>query len=253
MKIRFARYLAPAVLAMLLAAGCSGTDSRSSQEVVVSAASSLTDVFRDMTVAFEEAHPDLDVLLNLGGSAALREQVLEGAPVDVFASANTETMNDVMGAGDVAESPVVFAINHMVIAVPAGNPSNVAGLDDFARTELFIGLCAESVPCGAFAREVLSSAMVNASVDTNEPDVRSLLFKIGLGEIDAGIVYATDAISAEGDVDVIAIPAEHDVDAEYPIALLAGAPNPSAGSEFIAFVTSEAGVAILQDHGFGLP
>jgi molybdate transport system substrate-binding protein len=233
--------------------GCSDASETDSREVVVSAAASLSDVFRDMEVSFERVHPEFDVLLNIGGSAALREQILEGAPADVFASASVATMDEVVAGGDAERTAEVFVENHMVIAVPAGNPGAVIGLEDFARTDLFVGLCAESVPCGAFARRVLASADVDPSVDSNEPNVRSLLLKIGLGEIDAGIVYVTDVISALGLVDSITVPINHDVTAEYPIALLASAPNPAGGEAFIRFVTSAEGAAILEDHGFELP
>jgi molybdate transport system substrate-binding protein len=238
---------------MLIASSCSNAASGSNADVVVSAAASLTDVFRSMETAFEQESPEFDVLVNLGGSAALREQILEGAPADVFASANLETMSDVVDGGEVDGVVHVFAVNHMVIAVPAGNPAGVVGLADLAREELFVGLCAESVPCGMFAREVLASAGVEPSVDTNESDVRSLLLKIGLGEIDVGIVYATDALAAAGAVDSIAVPPEHDVMADYPIALLAGAPNGAGGEAFIRFVLSDLGAAVLQAHGFGTP
>jgi molybdate transport system substrate-binding protein len=233
--------------------GCGSSSESDSRDVVVSAAASLSDVFRDMEASFERVHPEFDVLLNIGGSAALREQILEGAPADVFASANVETMQEVLAAGELEGTAHVFAENHMVIAVPAGNPGAVLGLEDFARRDLFIGLCAESVPCGAFARQVLASADVDPSVDSNEPNVRSLLLKIGLGEIDAGIVYVTDAISAAGLVDSITVPVNHDVTAEYPIALLVSAPNLAGGEAFIRFVTSAEGAAILEDHGFELP
>ena len=233
--------------------GCGNADETERRDVVVSAAASLTDVFRDMESAFEQAHPEFDALLNLGGSTALREQILEGAPADVFASADRDTMQDVALAGELDGDAQVFATNRMVIAVPAGNPGDVVGLEDLGRRELFVGLCAESVPCGGFALDVLARAGVEPSIDTNEPDVRSLLLKIELGEIDVGIVYVTDAVSAAGSVVSIAIPPAHNVAVEYPIAVLAGAPNADGGDAFTHFVISEDGAAILEAHGFGLP
>ena len=235
------------------ASGCGNSEETERRDVVVSAAASLTDVFTDMESAFEQAHPEFDALLNLGGSAALREQILEGAPADVFASADRQTMQDVASVGEIERVAPLFATNRMVIAVPAGNPGGVVGLDDLGRRELFVGLCAESVPCGGFALDVLARAGVDPSIDTNEPDVRSLLLKIELGEIDVGIVYVTDAMSAASSVESIAISPSHNVTAEYPIALLAGAPNADGGDAFIQFVSSDTGAAILQDHGFGLP
>jgi molybdate transport system substrate-binding protein len=151
----------------------------------------------------------------------------------------------------VAGTPAVFATNKLQIAVPAGNPGGVTGLDDFARDELLIGLCAEEVPCGEFARLVLDKAGVSPSIDTSEPDVRALLTKIEEGELDAGITYVTDVLSSGGAVDGVDIPDGVNVVAEYQIALLAGASNPGAAEAFVAFVLTDPGRAILAEHGFG--
>ena len=137
-----------------------------SAELLVSAAASLTDAFSEIESAFEADNPDVDVVLNLAGSSALREQILEGAPADVFASANMANMQQLEQAGHLTGSPAIFARNRLQIAVPPGNPGGVTGLEDFSREELFIGLCAEPVPCGQLAREVLSEAGVTAAVDT---------------------------------------------------------------------------------------
>ncbi len=182
------------VLGMVIA--CSGSSVEG--ELLVSAAASLTDAFAEMESAFEDANPDVDVLLNLGSSSALREQILEGAPADVFASANTSNMDQVAEAGELAGDAEIFVTNSLQIAVPTGNPAEVTGLEDFAREELLIGLCAEDVPCGDFGRQALENAGVIPSIDTNEPDVRALLTKIEAGELDAGITYVTDVLSASG-------------------------------------------------------
>jgi molybdate transport system substrate-binding protein len=244
---------AVAVVIALTMSACAGGADDDKSDVVVSAAASLTDVFGEIETAFEQQYPEFDVLLNLGGSTALREQILEGAPVDVFASADLETMDELVAAGEAGGMVQVFATNSMVIAVPVDNPGAVQGLGDMQRDDLFVGLCADGVPCGVFARKVLASADVDPSVDTNEPSVRSLLLKIGLGEVDVGIVYTTDAIAAVESVEPIAIAPEHNVVAEYPIALLDDAPNASGGGAFLRFVTSGQGAEILRDHGFGAP
>jgi molybdate transport system substrate-binding protein len=127
----------------------------------------------------------------------------------------------------------------------------VTGLSDFARDELLIGLCAEAVPCGDFARQALANGGVTPRIDTNEPDVRALLTKIEAGELDAAIVYATDVLSASGSVEGVAIPDEDNVPAEYPIAVLRDAPNPEVAKAFVAFVHSNAGREILATYGFG--
>lgn len=222
-------------------------------DVLVSAAASLTNAFGEMERAFETAHPGVDVMLNLAGSSTLREQILEGAPVDVLASADIATMDAVVEAGGVSSEPVVFGRNRLQIAVPAGNPADVGGLDDFSDEDLLIGLCAAGVPCGVFAREALENAGVRPAVDTNEPDVRALLTKIEVGELDAGITYVTDVVSAGGGVDGIEIPEDENVVAEYPIAVLSDAPNPDAAMAFVEFVLSDAGQGILGEYGFASP
>lgn len=249
--------VASLALGLGLLAGCGdGGDAPAtdppSAELLVSAAASLTDAFTEIAGAFEIAHAGVEVRLNLAGSSTLRAQILEGAPVDVFASANREIMEQVADAGGVADDPRVFALNDMVIAVPAGNPAGVRGLADFARDELLLGLCAEAVPCGGFAREVLQRAGVAPALDTAEPDVRALLTKVELGELDAAIVYRTD-VTASGAVDRVAIPADANVVAQYPIAVLAGAPRPEVARAFVAFVLSAEGRAILVRHGFRTP
>lgn len=222
-------------------------------EVLVSAAASLTDAFAEVEAAFEDANPGADVVLNLGPSSGLREQLLEGAPADVFASANTSNMDQVVGAGENGDEPEIFVHNLLQIAVPAGNRAGVAGLEDFANERLLIGLCAEDVPCGDFARQALEKAGVTPSIDTNEPDVRALLTKIEADELDAGITYVTDVISTDGAVEGVDIPEELNVIAEYPIATLAAARNPDAAAAFVEFVLSEAGQAILTSYGFTSP
>lgn len=222
-------------------------------ELLVSAAASLTDAFAEVATAFEAAHPGVDVVLNLGGSSSLREQILAGAPADVFASANMSNMSKVVAAGEVVGEPQIFARNLLQIAVPPGNPSGITGLGDFSREELLIGLCAAEVPCGDFARTALDHAGVVPAVDTNEPDVRALLTKIEAGELDAGITYVTDVTSSRGRVDGVDIPEPDNVVAEYPIAALAGALNPDAARAFVAFVLSDDGQEILGHDGFASP
>lgn len=239
------------LLVGLLISGCGGNDGR--QVLLVSAAASLTDAFGAVEQAFEDAHPDVDVVLNLAGTSALREQILGGAPVDVFASANMENMERVLAAGRVAGEPRAFARNRLQIAVPSANPAGISGLADFADETLFLGLCAEGVPCGDFARTALAAAGVDAVIDTNEPDVRSLLTKIEAGELDAGITYATDVVSSGSSVEGVEIPDEVNVDADYPIAVLADSTSPDIADEFIRFVLSAEGQAILSEFGFASP
>jgi molybdate transport system substrate-binding protein len=206
----------------------------------------------EVEVLFETENPGIDVVLNLGSSSSLREQILEGAPVDVYASANSSNMAQVIEAG-AAENAIVFALNSLQIAVPEGNPAGIEGLEDFSDPSLLIGLCADSVPCGEFGRQVLANAGVTPSIDTNEPDVRALLTKIEAGELDAGITYVTDVLSTGGAVAGIEIPAEINVVAEYPVAVMTAAANPEAGRAFVSLLISEGGREILESYGFSSP
>jgi molybdate transport system substrate-binding protein len=232
----------------------SGTGERANEEstVLVFAAASLTDAFEEIAAAFEEATPGVSVQLNLGGSSSLREQILDGAPADVFASANMSNMDAVV-AEDLARDPQIFATSDLQIVVPAGNPGGVEGLDDFARADLLIGLCASEVPCGAFGRQVLEAAGVDPAHDTDEPDVRALLSKVATGELDAGLVYRTDVIAAGDAVEGVDIPNALNVVAEYQVAALTDATNGAGATTFLDYLLSPEGRAILRSYGFGSP
>lgn len=235
---------------VLLAAACG--DGGGAGDLTVFAAASLTDAFEELADAFEDAHPDASVALSFAGSSSLREQVLAGAPADVVALVDDVDLAPLLDAGEV-EAPVVFATNQLQIAVPAGNPAGIIGLEDFGREGPLLGLCAEPVPCGRLARQALDDAGVTPAVDTEEPDVRALLTKVAEGELDAGIVYETDVVAADGEVDVVDIPTANNVTARYPIAVLERTDDRELAEAFVAFVASEAGQRVLREHGFGLP
>lgn len=241
------------VFVLAFTAGLSGCGSPASPTVLVSAAASLTDAFEEIEAVFESRYPDVDVVLNLAGSSALREQILAGAPADVFASANESVMSDLAGAGLLEDSAQIFATNRLEIAVPPGNPASLVGLVDFGRAELLLGVCAAGVPCGDFAEEALRNADVDPEIDTFEPNVRSLLTKVESADLDAGIVYVTDVRAARGRVGGIPIAADLNVSARYPVAMLRDADHPDAAAAFVAFVLSPDGRQILSDHGFGGP
>ncbi len=246
--------LAIAVLAALLltATACADDSDAGPAPLIVFAAGSLGEAFEELGTAYEAAHPDIDVQISAAASSSLREQILEGAPADVFASADLGNMEQVVEAGMTIADPVVFVRNSVEIAVPAGNPGGVTGLADFSDPDLLIGLCAPQVPCGIFGRAVLEKASIDASIDTAEPNVLFLVTKIEAGELDAGLVYTTDVASSDL-VEGIEVPPEWNVDAEYPIAVLAGAPHPDEAAAFVAFVLSEAGWVILGGYGFLAP
>lgn len=237
---------------VLLVAGCSQA-ADDSQELLVFAASSLTEAFTDIEKAFEAAQTGIDVSLNFAGSSALREQIIEGAPAGIFASASGSIMDQVVEAGLTAGDPQLFAINRLQIVVPAGNPGNVSELADLSNPDLLVGLCAEGVPCGDFAQEALALAGVEASPDSLEPDVRALLTKVQAGELDAGIVYVTDVLEAGDQVEGIEIPDEFNVEARYPIAVLTASPDAETARAFLDFVLSDAGQSYLESYGFGSP
>ncbi|WP_336922496.1 molybdate ABC transporter substrate-binding protein [Aquipuribacter sp. SD81] len=223
--------------------------------LVVLAAASLSDVLPDVGRTFEEQHPGTTVTFSFAGSSGLVQQVLAGAPADVLVTASAQTMARAVDAGAVAGEPVVVATNHLVLAVPAGNPAGVDGLADLAADDLLVALCAEQVPCGAAAERVLDAAGVTAAPDTLEQDVRAVLSRLRLGEVDAGLVYATDVAAADGAVESLPLPADlQDAAAtDYPAAVLAGAAEPAAAGELVDLLASATGAAALRRAGFEVP
>jgi molybdate transport system substrate-binding protein len=259
------RPVAPALAVSLFAisliiwalAGCSSNGEATAGDrtatVTVFAAASLTEAFTALGDAFEEAEPGASVEFSFGPSSELTAQLAEGAPADVLATADEATMADAVGARTIDGEPTRFASNHMEIAVAEGNPVGVTGLDDLADDDLVIGLCAEEVPCGRLARQALRSAGVQPSVDTDEADVKALLAKIAAGEVDAGLVYRTDVRAADDDVDGIGLPEAQQVVTRYPLATVAGSAHADRARDFVAFVASPDGRAILERFGFGPP
>ena len=244
------RYVMMLVAVALCLGACAASGD---EELLVSAAASLTDAFGEVEVAFEAAHPGVEVLLNMAGSSTLRQQIVEGAAADVFASADSSNMDQVVAAGEVDRAPRIFAANRLQIAVPAGNPAGVTGLEDFADEDLLLGLCAAGLPCGDLALTVLANAGVTPAVDTHEPDVRALLTKIETGELDAGLTYVTDVIASGGAVHGIDIPDRRNATTDYHIASLLSASDPATAAAFVAFVLSPEGQAILNRYGFTSP
>lgn len=220
--------------------------------VSVFAAASLTDAFGAIVEEFESRHPGLSVDLNLAATSALREQVLAGAPMDVFAAADPADLERLVEADAVVE-PRVFATNRLRLAVAPAAAGTVTAIEDFSDESLLLGLCAAEVPCGRYARQALAAAGVDPSIDTEEPDVRALLAKIRLGELDAGIVYATDVIAAGDEVVGVDLPEEAEVIVRYPIATATEPAHRAGAEEFVAFVVGSRGQAILRGFGFGPP
>ncbi|RBY96940.1 molybdate ABC transporter substrate-binding protein [Blastococcus sp. TF02-8] len=251
-----ARLVLVAAAALSLTA-CSGSPAPPGEEVegtlTVFAAASLTDAFTELGEQLEEENPGLDVQFSFAGSSALATQITQGAPADVFASANETQMSVVTAAGLADGDPEVFTRNVLRIAVPEGNPAGVTGLDDFAREDLALAVCAPAVPCGAAAEKVFASAGVAARPDTLEEDVRAALTKVELGEVDAALVYASDVAAGGDAVEGIAFPEAERAVNDYPICVLASAPNPTAARAFVDLVLSAEGRRVLTDAGFLAP
>lgn len=220
--------------------------------LTVFAAASLQSAFDELATRFEQLHPALEVEpVRYDGSSTLATQLIEGAPADVFASADEKNMAAVVDAG-VAGSPELFATNTLTLVVPAGNPGGVTGLADLADPDLAVVLCAAEVPCGSASATVLAAAGVAASVDSFEQNVTAVLTKVAAGEADAGLVYVTDA-AGSADVETVDAEDADEVVNRYPIATLTAAANPDAAAAFSAFVRGDAGRAVLERLGFGAP
>lgn len=230
-----------------------GSSGQPSGELVVFAATSLTDAFDEIRAAFVDANPDVEVVVNQAGSQTLARQIIEGARADVFASADLAQMGVVAEAGELAADATAFTSNMLAIAVEPGNPLGVAGLEDLADPGLLLVLPAEEVPAGRYAREALDAAGVEVTPVSLEQNVRAARAKVELGEADAAIVYASDLVTSDDRADGIAIPTEQNVPATYPIAILADAPNPTAAEAFVTFVLSDSGQQILAAYGFAAP
>lgn len=234
------------VLASAAAGGCG--DDGDSDRVRVAAAASFTDVVEGLAGVLAD---DLAVEADLGGSATLVRQILDGAPADVFVSADEETMDRLVDAGGAVGTPVTVATNVLVLVVPAGNEADVTGLGDLARPELAIGRCADDVPCGRLALSELDDAGIEDVADTEEPDVRSLLAKVVLGELDAALVYRTDALAAGDDLTVV--PDDRlDMSTRYQAVTVAGG-DQAAARRFLAALRGVPGTTLLTALGFGTP
>jgi len=237
--------LVVAVLALGLV-GCStpapAPESTLSGTVNVFAAASLTGSFEEIAAAFEAENPNVDVVFNFGGSSSLATQIVEGAPADVFAAASPATM-EASGTTDAQD----FATNVLEVAVAKGNPGGIEGLDDFANPDKLIALCAVEVPCGAASDKLFKELAITPSVDTYEQDVKAVLTKVELGEVDAGLVYVTDVLEAGDAVEGIEVDS---APVKYPIATLT---DNEAADAFVAFVLSDKGQQILKKAGFGAP
>lgn len=264
-----------AVVVLLGTAGCTGSAASSSEPagsapatadagelrgtLVVFAAASLTDAFTDLGDRLEDRHPDLDVQFSFAGSSALAAQLEQGAPADVFASADERQMGRVADAGLIGDAEV-FAQNPLMLAVPADNPAGVTRsgggtppLAELITADLTLAVCAPEVPCGAAAAEVLDAAGLSDAPDTYEDDVRAVLTKVQLGEVDAGLVYVSDVHTARDSIVAYSFREAPLAVNRYPIGALDDAANPAAARAFVDLVLSDAGARVLAGAGFQRP
>jgi molybdate transport system substrate-binding protein len=221
--------------------------------ITVLAAASLTESFTRIGKDFEAANPGTKVTFSYAGSSALAQQITSGAPADVFAAASPATMKTVTDAGDGTGTPVTFVRNQLVIAVPKGNPKGLTSLAALAKPGVKVALCAEQVPCGAAAEKALTAADVKITPVTLEQDVKSALSKVKLGEVDAALVYRTDAKASAADLDGVEFPESAGAINDYPIVALKAAPNPAGAAAFVAYVQGDAAQQVLADAGFQKP
>jgi molybdate transport system substrate-binding protein len=249
--------------AALTLSACKSTDTTPPESgVVVFAAASLREAFTGMAGPFKQAHPGVEVTFNFAGTQELRAQVEQGAPVDVFASADQKHMGELVKASRVVR-PVVFARNEPVVVVAKESQGTIKTFADLRLAERVV-VGAPEVPIGRYTLRILDLAAAGAMglefkqqvehhIVSRELNVRQVLAKVTLGEAQAGIVYRTDARAAAGKVGVVSIPPEMNVIAEYPIAAIAGGPHPQLAREWVAFVMSDAGQRLLRDAGFLAP
>lgn len=223
-----------------------------SGDLTVLAAASLTESFTKLGRQFEAAHRGVKVTFSFAASSALATQITSGAPADVFASASTKNMDQVVAAG-AASHPTVFAKNIIAIAVPPTNPGKVTGLGSLTSGSVKTALCQPQVPCGATAAKVFTNAKITVTPVTLEPDVRSVLSKVELGEVDAGVVYATDVLAAGDKVKGVEVPADVNASTAYPISALTKSANAAAAAAFVDYVLSPDGASVLAATGFAKP
>jgi molybdate transport system substrate-binding protein len=219
----------------------------------VLAASSLTEAFGTLADDFEKSHPGVKVKLSFDSSTTLAEQVDQGAPADVLATADEDSMQTVVDHDGTDGKPQVFATNHLVLAVPEDNPQGIRSISDLDRPGVKYVVCVDTAPCGKLAVKVLAATGVNAHPASEEVDAKATLAKLALDEADAGLVYASDVATAGGKVDDVDLPTTDENLNTYPIAALSGARKPTLAHQWVRLVLSDKGQQTLADAGFGKP
>ena len=260
-----AKLLSCVVVAALLPVsfGCGGPGSSEEGEetaLTVYAASSLTDAFGELKADFEEEHPGTEAKLNFAGSSTLLTQLEQGAPADVFASADEAKMDAAVSDG-LAQSPQTFARNRLTVIVAAGNPAGIESYRDLAKAGIILVLAQDEVPVAQYAKESLTKAnavyardfseRVLSNVASREADVKAAANRVAVGDADATIVYTSDATpDLRERVEVIEIPEELNVVASYPIALTENAQSLELAQGWVDLVLSDEGQRVMEKWGF---
>jgi molybdate transport system substrate-binding protein len=220
--------------------------------ITVFAAASLQGSFTKIGQEFQASHPGDKVTFSFGPSSGLATQIVNGAPADVFASAAPANMKQVVQAGD-ARKPADFAKNIMEVAVPPSNPAKVSSVTGLAKSSVKVALCQPQVPCGVTAHKVFKKANVSVKPATLEPDVKSVLTQVELGNVDAGMVYVTDVMAAGSKVKGVTVPQHMNASTTYPIAPVSKGRESAVARDFVAYVMSSPGQQILAQAGFEKP
>jgi molybdate transport system substrate-binding protein len=243
--------VALAALAVLIATvQPASAQQKPSGEITVFAAASLTESFDAMAKQFQRKYPNVDVRFNYDASSNLATQINQGAPADVFASADEDNLQKTIDAGTVTPPPVVFAKNRLEIAVEKGNPKMIKGLADLGKSGLVVVLCADQVPCGKYAAESLGKAGVSVSPASKEENAKATLSKVSIGEADASIVYVTDVKASKGTTSGVKIADKVNVIATYPMGVVKDSQSTEAAKAWVQFVTSKDGQKTLRKFGF---
>lgn len=262
-RIKGCPAVAAAVLLLFLVSGCSApgqapdaTDdggTAAGTTLTIFAAASLRGTFTELADLFEAENPGMEVALSFAGSSDLASQISQGAPADIFAAADNGTMSRLQDEGLTAGQPRIFATNTLSIAVPPGNPADIAGFSDLAKPGLKLVVCAGQVPCGAAAEKLEQQTGTDLTPVSEENSVTDVLGKVASGEADAGLVYATDVLAAGERVEGIDFPESAGAVNNYPIAAVEGSPRQEHARAFTALVTGAEGRRILAGAGFGPP
>ncbi|HET9255560.1 MAG TPA: molybdate ABC transporter substrate-binding protein [Pseudonocardiaceae bacterium] len=246
---------AVSLVAGLALAGCVNNQTAAPGQqrtpVTVLAAASLKDVFTKLQPQFEAANPGAELTFNFGGSSDLAQQIINGAPADVFASANDAQMNVVRDKGKLAGTPQPFVTNVLTIVVPPGNPKSIRSFADLAKPGVTEVVCAPQVPCGAATVKIEKETNIALSPASEENDVLAVLSKVEAGVADAGLVYVTDARTAAGKVQEIAFPEAAKAVNTYPIAAISGSPHAQLAQAFVDFIHSAPAREQFTAAGFG--